>query len=292
MSLSALDIVVCSIAVAASIATGLVIAIRKGVSESSSQFFLAGRRLGWPVVGASLFATNIGAEHLVGLSGDSYRYGLSAGAVELTTCICLGIACAVLFPYYIRARVYTIPEYLELRYNRTARVFFSGLMLVICIMTKLAFHLYAGALVFHSLLGWNVMPMVMLMGACVAVITIIGGFTAVAYMVHNAHANADETYSGVPLSDLLAKAGFVADKSTQQKMLRSYLRVEGTDKYWVVYSVTEVEGSEHLGDVIVATSMDGKGLGADGELKLVSTEDKKPQRWVRNLAGIAVKSAE
>jgi SSS family solute:Na+ symporter len=181
MSLSALDIVICCVAVVASIATGLIIAIRKGASETSSQFFLAGRRLGWPLVGASLFATNIGAEHLVGLSGDSYRYGLSAGAVELTTCICLGLACALLFPYYIRARVYTIPEFLELRYNRTARVFFSGLMLAICIMTKLAFHLYAGALVLRSLLGWEVMPMVMLMGACVAAITIVGGFTAVAY---------------------------------------------------------------------------------------------------------------
>jgi len=181
MPLTSLDIVVCCLAVVASIATGLIIAFRKHVSESSSQFFLAGRRLGWPLVGASLFATNIGAEHLVGLSGDSYRYGLAAGAVELTTCICLGIACALLFPYYIRARVYTIPEFLELRYNRTARVFFSGLMLVVCIMTKLAFHLYAGALVLHSLLGWEVMPMVLLMGAAVAAITIAGGFTAVAY---------------------------------------------------------------------------------------------------------------
>lgn len=181
MSLSPLDIVVCCLAVTASIATGLIIAFRKNASESSSQFFLAGRRLGWPLVGASLFATNIGAEHLVGLSGDAYRYGLSAGAVELTTAICLGIACALLFPYYIRAGVFTIPEFLELRYNRTARVFFSGLMLVICIMTKLAFHLYAGALVLHSLLGWDVMPMVLLMGAVVAGITIAGGFTAVAY---------------------------------------------------------------------------------------------------------------
>jgi hypothetical protein len=110
--------------------------------------------------------------------------------------------------------------------------------------------------------------------------------------VHNAHTNADETYSGVPLGDLLAKAGFVADKTTQQKMLHSYLRIEGTDKYWVVYSLTEVEGSEHEGDVIVATSVDGKGLGADGELKLISTGDKKPQRWVRNLAAIRLKSAE
>lgn len=111
--------------------------------------------------------------------------------------------------------------------------------------------------------------------------------------VHNAHTNADETYSGVPLGDLLAKAGFVADKTTQRRMLRSYLQVEGTDKYWVLYSLTEVEASEHEGDVIVATSMnDGKDLGADGQLKLVSTGDKKPQRWVRNLTTITLKSAE
>ena len=110
--------------------------------------------------------------------------------------------------------------------------------------------------------------------------------------VHNEHTKADETYTGVVLGDVLAKAGFVADKSTQRKMLRSVLQVEGTDKYWVVYSVTEVEGSEHVGDVIVATSMDGKDIGADGALKLVSTEDKKPQRWVRNLTSITMKSVE
>ena len=101
----------------------------------------------WPVVGASLYATNIGAEHLVGLSGDAYRYGLKAGTVELTTAICLGFACAVLFPTYIKNKVFTIPEFLELRYDAAARLFFSGLMLVICIMTKMAFTLFAGALV-------------------------------------------------------------------------------------------------------------------------------------------------
>jgi hypothetical protein len=115
--------------------------------------------------------------------------------------------------------------------------------------------------------------------------------------VHNAHTNEDETYSGVPLGDLLAKAGFMANKTTQREMLRSFLQIEGTDKYWVLYSLTEVEGTEHVGDVIVATSMGGgtgtdKGLGADGDLKLISTEDKKPQRWVRNLAAITLKSAE
>ena len=105
--------------------------------EDSSSFFLGGRAIKWPVIGASLFATNIGAEHLVGLSGDAYRYGLSAGTVELTTVITLGFACAILFPHYIRNKIFTIPEFLEIRYNRKARIFFSGLMLVISIMTKL-----------------------------------------------------------------------------------------------------------------------------------------------------------
>lgn len=180
-SLSTLDLFVCCLVVGLSVGAGLFISLRKGASENSSEFFLAGRRLSWPLVGASLFATNIGAEHLVGLSGDAYRYGLCAGTVELATCISLGMATALLYPYYIRAKVYTIPEFLELRYNRTARVFFSGLMLIICIMTKLSFHLYAGALVLHGLLGWDVMLMVALMGIVVAIITIIGGFTAVAY---------------------------------------------------------------------------------------------------------------
>jgi hypothetical protein len=110
--------------------------------------------------------------------------------------------------------------------------------------------------------------------------------------VHNEHTKMDESYSGVPVGDLLAKAGFVVSQTTHRKMLRSFVTAEGTDKYWVLYSLTEVEGSEHDGDVMVATSMDGKDLGADGELKLISTGDKKPQRWVRNLAAITLKSAE
>jgi hypothetical protein len=110
--------------------------------------------------------------------------------------------------------------------------------------------------------------------------------------VHSEHTKTDESYTGVLLGDLLAKYGFPVDKTTHRKMLHSYLLAEGTDKYWVLYSVTEIEGSEHEGSVIVATSMGGKPLGEDGQLKLVDSGDKKPQRWVRNLAAITVKSAE
>jgi hypothetical protein len=110
--------------------------------------------------------------------------------------------------------------------------------------------------------------------------------------VHNEHTKAEESYTGVLLGDLLAKYGFPVDKTTHQKMLRSYVVAEGTDKYWVLFSVTEIEGSEHNGEVIVATSMNGKPLGEDGQFKLVDSGDKKPQRWVRNLRSITVKSAE
>jgi hypothetical protein len=110
--------------------------------------------------------------------------------------------------------------------------------------------------------------------------------------VHNEHTKVDETYTGVLLGDLLTKSGFPVDKTTHRKMLRSYLIAEGMDKYWVLYSVTEIEFSEHNGTVIVATSMGGKPLGDDGQLKLIDSSDKKPQRWVRNLNAITVKSAE
>jgi SSS family solute:Na+ symporter len=181
LSLSYIDWLIFIFVIGGSLAFGLYMAYRKKAGMNSTNFFLGGRSITWPVIGASIFATNIGAEHLVGLSGDSYRYGLSAGSVELTTVITLGVACSLLFPYYMKNKIYTIPEFLELRYNRHARTFFSGLMLIISIMTKLAFTLFAGALVLNSLLGWNVMTTVSYIGIAVAVFTMIGGFTAVAY---------------------------------------------------------------------------------------------------------------
>jgi len=181
LTLTTQDWVICVLVIVGSLGYGLYMAYRKNAGGSSANFFLGGRSITWQLVGASLFATNIGAEHLIGLSGDSYRYGLAAGSVELTTAITLGFGCALLFPYYMKNKVFTIPEFLELRYNRRARTLFSCLMLVISVMTKLAFTLFAGALVFKSILGWDVMTTVLCIALVVAAFTIIGGFTAVAY---------------------------------------------------------------------------------------------------------------
>ncbi|HOB84346.1 MAG TPA: sodium/solute symporter [Bacteroidales bacterium] len=181
LSLTFTDWIILAIVMVGSLSYGMYMAYRKKAGRNSSNFFLGGRSIKWPVIGASLFATNIGAEHLVGLSGDAYRYGLSAGLVELTTVITLGFSCALLFPAYFKNKLFTIPEFLELRYHRHARTFFSGLMLIISIMTKLAFTLFAGALVLNSVLGWNIMSTIFYIGLIVAIFTIIGGFTAVAY---------------------------------------------------------------------------------------------------------------
>ncbi|MEO6816464.1 MAG: molybdopterin-dependent oxidoreductase [Edaphobacter sp.] len=104
--------------------------------------------------------------------------------------------------------------------------------------------------------------------------------------VHNPHTKMNESYTGVELSELLAKYGVALNKTTQRHILRSYLRVEGTDHYFVLYSAAEVEGEIHNGDVIVATGMNGSGLGEDGAIKLVASGDKKPMRWVRNATKI------
>lgn len=181
LSLAPLDWMVMLLTMAGSLFLGLYIAYRTRAGENSTNYFLAGRQMTWPIVGASMYATNIGAEHLVGLSGDSYRYGLCAGTIELTCALCLGFACAVLYPYYMKNNVFTIPEFLEIRYDRRARAFFSGLMLVICIMTKMAFTLFAGALVINGLLGWDIMITVVVLGIAVSLFTIFGGFVAVAY---------------------------------------------------------------------------------------------------------------
>jgi hypothetical protein len=110
--------------------------------------------------------------------------------------------------------------------------------------------------------------------------------------VYNAHSKANEVYSGVVLSDLLAKVGVPTGEKLRGKLYLLYVVATGTDKYSVVYSLTETDAANHTGDVIVADVQDGKPIAADGAFKLVSSEEKRPARWVRNLTAVVVKAAE
>ncbi len=106
--------------------------------------------------------------------------------------------------------------------------------------------------------------------------------------VHNTHSDRDETYTGVALSELLRAGGLLFSKETQATFLRSYLRAEGTDFYFVIYSASEITPDLSNCDVIVATQVNGHDLGREGRFKLVSTGDKRPARWVRNLLSISL----
>lgn len=108
--------------------------------------------------------------------------------------------------------------------------------------------------------------------------------------LYNEHAKAEQTFSGVPLIELLKPLG-VAEKP-HGKDLALYVSVEGADGYKAVYSIGEVNPDVHDGTVLVADSMNGKPLGENGPLQLVATGEKRPARWVRNLAAIRVRTAE
>jgi hypothetical protein len=106
--------------------------------------------------------------------------------------------------------------------------------------------------------------------------------------VFNAHSKANETYSGVPLADLLSKAGVPLGESVRGKLFMIGIVAAGMDGYSVLYSLAEVDPAIHTGDVIVADMLDGKKLDKDGAFKMVSSEERRPARWVRNLTSISV----
>jgi len=155
--------------------------------DTADDYFLAGRNLGWFLVGASIFASNIGSEHLVGLAGSGATDGVAMAHYELHAW-CLLVLAWVMVPFYVRSRVFTMPEFLERRFSETARWFLSLISLVAYVITKIAVGIFAGGVVFSVLL-----PDVTFLGlnsfwigsilviVFTGVYTILGGLRTVAY---------------------------------------------------------------------------------------------------------------
>ncbi len=155
--------------------------------QTSDDYFLAGRNLGWFVVGASIFASNIGSEHIVGLAGSGATDGVALAHYELHAW-CLLVLGWVLAPFYMRSKIYTMPEFLEKRFNSTARWVLSVISLVAYVLTKVAVGIFAGGIVFGVLmpdvnfLGLNSFWL----GSILVILltgfyTMVGGLKAVAY---------------------------------------------------------------------------------------------------------------
>ena len=115
--------------------------------DTASDYFLAGRHLPWFLVGASIFASNIGSEHVVGLAGSGATDGVAMAHYELHAW-CLLVLAWVMIPFYMRSMVYTMPEFLERRFSVASRYILSIISIVLYIMSKVAVGIFAGGVVF------------------------------------------------------------------------------------------------------------------------------------------------
>ena len=119
--------------------------------DSTEDYFLAGRNVGWFAIGASLFASNVGSEHIVGLAGQGASTGLAMAHWELHAWVMLMLGW-IFVPFYYKSGVYTMPEFLERRFNSAARWILSLVSLAAYVLTKVSVTVFAGALVFKTLL--------------------------------------------------------------------------------------------------------------------------------------------
>ena len=176
--LESLDWVVLGVYFLALIGVAAWVVLQK--NKNTEDYFLAGRNVGWFVIGASIFASNIGSEHVVGLAGTGFESGMPMAHYELHAWIVLLLGWLFL-PFYIRSGAFTMPEFLEKRFDSKSRWFLSVFSLVGYIITKVSVTIYAGGIVVSELLGipfwYGAIGIVIFTG----IYTIIGGMKAVIY---------------------------------------------------------------------------------------------------------------
>ena len=183
MSFGALDWLVLGLFMLALLGIVVWVALQK--EEDTEDYFLAGRDAGWLVIGASIFASNIGSEHLIGLASAGAENGFAMAHWELQSWILLILAWTFV-PFYWRTRIFTTPEFLERRYDSRTRTFFSFISLVSYVLTKVSVTVYAGGLAIQEIFGIDrlfgvdffwiaAISLVVLTG----VYTVVGGMKAV-----------------------------------------------------------------------------------------------------------------
>lgn len=150
-------------------------------SKNSEEYFLAGRRVGWIAIGASLFATNISSEHFLGLAGTGSKSGLAVGHFEWLACLILLLLGWIFTPFYIKSGVFTMPEFLEKRYNSASRYYLSIVSILSYILTKISISLYAGGILLNAVVGWDMVTSAVVIVIITGIYTLLGGLSAVIY---------------------------------------------------------------------------------------------------------------
>lgn len=177
-TLESIDIAIIAVYFVVIFGIGFYFAKRERTSED---YFLAGRNVGWFAIGASLFVSNISTEHFIGLAGSGATTGLAVGHFEWLACLILLILGWVFVPFYLRSNVFTMPEFLERRFNRECSVYLASISILAYIFTKISVHLYAAAIVLERVVGWSPMTAAVLLVVATGIYTVAGGLAAVIY---------------------------------------------------------------------------------------------------------------
>jgi SSS family solute:Na+ symporter len=148
---------------------------------TSADYFLAGRDAGWFLVGGSLFASNIGSEHLVGLAGTGAASGVAVAQFEVLASLILLLLGWVFVPFYLSSGVVTMPEFLERRYSAAARWYLAVISIVGYVLTKISVTIAAGGIVFEALMGIDFWTGALVVVVVTGVYTVVGGLRAVLY---------------------------------------------------------------------------------------------------------------
>ncbi|MBN1143671.1 MAG: Na+/glucose cotransporter, partial [Bacteroidales bacterium] len=166
---------------------GIVVWVVLQRDKDTKDYFLAGKDAGWVSIGSSIFASNIGSEHLVGLAGTGFISGMAMAHWEMHGWVILLLGW-LFVPFYDRIGIFTMPEFLEKRFSSASRSILSGISLVSYVLTKVAVTVYAGGVVFKEVFGietiWGIdffwvsaIGLVLITG----IYTVLGGMKAVMY---------------------------------------------------------------------------------------------------------------
>ena len=179
--LATLDWVVIALYFVLTFAIAIWVTVRERSRDTSTDYFLAGRNIGWFIVGASLFASNIGSEHLVGLAGTGAASGMAVGQFEVLASFALLLLGWVFVPFYVSSGVFTMPEFLERRYSSGARWYLAIVSIIAYVLTKISVTIAAGAIVFEALMGIDFWTGAMIVVVATGIYTVFGGLRAVLY---------------------------------------------------------------------------------------------------------------
>ncbi len=181
MALSGLDLLIVGVYAAALLAVALWVSREpKGETKDTEDYFLAGRALPWWAIGASLIASNISAEQIIGQSGQGFAVGLAIAAYEWQAAIVLIIVAKWFLPIFLKRGIYTMPQFLDQRYGHGVKSLMSVYWVVLYTAVNLTTVLWLGGLAMNSLTGWPVVLCMAALGAFAALYSLYGGLKAVA----------------------------------------------------------------------------------------------------------------